>query len=68
MSGGPGILGGGRVERHNLESLGEKMQLSSVFQAGGLNYALISDTETNRTIVSELPPAPGEEFGALLRG
>ena len=68
MSGGPGILGGGRVERRNLESLGEKMQLSSVFQAGGLNYALISDTETNRTIVSELPPAPGEEFGALLRG
>ena len=68
MSGGTGGQGGGRIERRNLGSLGEKMQLSSVFQAAGLDYALISDTETNKTIISELPPALGEEFGALLRG
>lgn len=51
-----------------MESLGDTMQLSSVFRAGDCTYALLSDTEANKTVLSELPPTLGEEFGPLLRG
>jgi len=68
LRGEPGGSGTTRIERRNIEGLSENMQLSSVFQAGGLAYALVSDTQANKTILSELPPTLGEEFGTLLRG
>ena len=58
----------GHVERRNVESLGDFMQLSSIFRVGDHTYALLSDLETNKTILSDLPPTLGEEFGTLLRG
>ncbi len=56
------------VERKQVEEVGGSVQLSSVFQASGRSYALLSDTANNRTILSDLPPKLGEEFGVLLRG
>ena len=56
------------IERRNVESPGGAVQLSSVFRAGDRTYALLSDTEANKTILSDLPPTLGEEFGPLLRG
>ncbi len=55
-------------ERRNVENLGDTIQLSSVFRAGNATYALLSDLGTNKTILSDLPPTLGEEFGPLLRG
>lgn len=57
-----------RVERRNVESLGDAIQLSSVFRAGGHTYALLSDMGAHKTVLSELPPTLGEEFGPLLKG
>lgn len=55
-------------ERRNVDVPGEKMQISSIFRAGERTYALLSDLENNKTILSDLPQTLGEEFGALLRG
>ncbi len=56
------------VERRQVEEAGGPVQLSTVFKAGDRDYALLSDTANNRTILSELPTKLGEEFGPLLRG
>jgi Ni,Fe-hydrogenase III large subunit len=61
-------LDSSHFERRNVENLGDTIQLSSVFRAGNATYALLSDLGTNKTILSDLPPTLGEEFGPLLRG
>ena len=68
MSGTSSELDAARIERRNVESLRENMQISSIFRAGNRTHALLSDIENNKTILSDLPPTLGEEFGALLRG
>jgi Ni,Fe-hydrogenase III large subunit len=61
-------LDSSHFERRNVEDLGDTIQLSSVFRAGKATYALLSDLDTNKTILSDLPQTLGEEFGPLLRG
>lgn len=56
------------VERRLVEEAGGPVQLSSIFRAGGHDYALLADTAMNKTILSDLPPRLGEEFGLLLKG
>lgn len=56
------------VERRQVDEASGPVQLSSIFKADGRDYALLSDTANNRTILSDLPPRLGEEFGLLLRG
>lgn len=56
------------IEKRNIESVGKDVQLSSVFKAGDTTYAVLSDLAANKTVISELPPTLGEEFGPLLRG
>ena len=56
------------VERRQVEEAGAPIQLSSIFRAGGHDYALLADTATHKTILSSLPPRLGEEVGLLLKG
>ena len=56
------------VERRQVEEAGGPVQLSSIFKVSGRDYAILSDTASNKTILSDLPPRLGEEFGLLLRG
>lgn len=56
------------VERKQVREAGGSVQLSSVFRAGGRDYAILADTAANKTILSDLPPRLGEEFGLLLKG
>jgi Ni,Fe-hydrogenase III large subunit len=56
------------VERREVKEIGGPVQLSSVFRVGEHDYAILADTDTNKTILSDLPPRLGEEFGLLLKG
>ena len=56
------------VERRQVEEAIGPVQLSSIFKVSGRDYALLSDTANNKTILSDLPPRLGEEFGLLLKG
>ena len=56
------------VERRHVEEAGGPIQISSVFQAGKDTYAILTDTNANKTIISDLPTRLGEEFGLLLKG
>jgi Ni,Fe-hydrogenase III large subunit len=56
------------VERRHVEEATGPVRISSVFSAGGETYAILTDTEANKTIISDMPARLGEEFGLLLRG
>jgi Ni,Fe-hydrogenase III large subunit len=55
------------VERRHVEEAGGPIQISSVFNAGKDTYAILTDTNANKTIISDLPTRLGEEFGLLLK-
>lgn len=55
------------VEQQQVDEVGGSLQLSSIFKASGRTYALLSDTETNKTILSGVPARLGEEFGLQLK-
>ncbi len=57
-----------RVEVRRVETLEDGVQLASVFKIGDHTYVMLSDTKANKTVLSELPPTLGEEFGPLLKG
>jgi Ni,Fe-hydrogenase III large subunit len=56
------------VERRQVEEAGGPIQISSVFNVGKKTYALLTDTNANKTIISDVPTKLGEEFGLLLKG
>ncbi len=56
------------VERKQVKEAGGPVQLSFIFRAHDRDYALLADTMANKTILSDLPPRMGEEFGLLLKG
>ena len=47
--------------------IGGSIQLSTIFEAGGKSYAIFTDSEKNKTILSDVPSQLGEEAGMLLR-
>jgi Ni,Fe-hydrogenase III large subunit len=46
----------------------ETMQLSTLFELEGRGVSILSDTEKDKTIVSDLPQELGEDIGPLIRG
>ena len=55
------------VEKRQVEEAGGAVQISSVFNAGNKTYVLLTDTASNRTIISDVPTRLGEDFGLLLK-
>ena len=43
------------VERRQVEEASGAVQLSSIFKAGGRDYALLADTANNKTILAICP-------------
>ncbi len=56
------------VERRHVEEAGGHIQVASVFHAGKDTYTILTDTNANKTIISDLPTRLGEEFSLLLKG
>jgi Ni,Fe-hydrogenase III large subunit len=56
------------VERRHVEEAGGPIQIASVFSAGKDTYTILTDTNANKTIISDLPTRLGEEFSLLLKG
>ena len=56
------------VERRHVEEAGGSIQVASVFHAGSDTYTILTDTDANKTIISDLPTRLGEEFSILLKG
>ena len=46
----------------------ETLQLSTLFEISGKGVSILSDTENDKTILSDLPRELGEEVGPFLRG
>src|SRR5487761_548044 len=56
------------VEQRRGARASETLQLSTLFELNGRGVSILSDTENDKTIVSDLPQELGEEIGPLLRG
>lgn len=55
-------------DRKSLLQVGGHIQLSSIFKVDGRSLAVLSDTASHWTIVTDVPSILGEEAGLLLRG
>jgi Ni,Fe-hydrogenase III large subunit len=56
------------VEMRRVDEASGPIQLSTIFRVGGDTLALLTDTQNNRTLLSEVPQRLGEEIGLLLKG
>src|SRR5579875_1461221 len=56
------------VEERKISQIEGAIQLSTLFEVNGKTFAILSDTERNKTIVSDVPSKLGDEVGLLLRG
>src|SRR5487761_1588133 len=56
------------VEQRSGARASETLQLSTLSELNGRGVSILSDTENDKTIVSDLPQELGEEIGPLLRG
>lgn len=56
------------VKEERISQVGGPIQLSTLFEIDAKSFAVLTDTEQNRTILSDVPLTLGEEAGLLLRG
>jgi Ni,Fe-hydrogenase III large subunit len=56
------------VEVQSTNKVGGAIQLSTLFALDGRTFAILTDTENNKTILSDPPSQLGEEVGLLLKG
>jgi Ni,Fe-hydrogenase III large subunit len=56
------------VKEVRASQVGGPIQLSTLFDIDGKSHAILTDTENNETILSDVPSVLGEEAGLLLRG
>jgi Ni,Fe-hydrogenase III large subunit len=55
------------VEQRQIKEPGYAVQISSVFEIDGRQLAILTDTENNRTILSDIPLSLDERVGFLLK-
>lgn len=56
------------VERNGEVRVGESTQLSTLFEMEGTSFAILTDTQNNKTILGDVPSELGEEVGLFLKG
>ena len=56
------------VERKKGVKLTAAMQLSSLFEIEGETFAVLTDIQNNKTILSDAPSELGESVGLLMKG
>lgn len=56
------------VERKSGVEPGGHIQLSTLFEIDGETYAVLNDTQNNKTVLSDVPSKLGEEAGLLMKG
>jgi Ni,Fe-hydrogenase III large subunit len=55
------------VQERRESEIGGSIQLSAIFEVSGKSFAIFTDSEKNKTILSDVPSRLGEEAGLLLR-
>jgi Ni,Fe-hydrogenase III large subunit len=56
------------VERRKGEEPKDSIQLSTLFEIDSETFAVLTDTQNNKTILSDAPSELGEEAGLMMRG
>ncbi|MGC1927902.1 MAG: hypothetical protein WA667_02930 [Candidatus Nitrosopolaris sp.] len=56
------------VEQRRVEEASDTLQTSSVFEIDGRPMAILTDTENNNTILSDIPSRLGDEISILIKG
>jgi Ni,Fe-hydrogenase III large subunit len=54
------------VEQRQIKEADNIVQISSVFEVNGKSLAILTDTENNKTILSDVPLRLGEEISSLM--